>query len=46
MAINVNHYGTGGRCVYMFKYAYAGIRIINMQPKPIRQNRDSGDSYY
>jgi len=31
MAINVNEYGTGGRCVYMFKYTYAGIRIVNTQ---------------
>ena len=21
----------GGKCVYMFRYTYAGIRIINMQ---------------
>ena len=31
MAINVNEYGTGERCVYMFRYTYSGIRIINMQ---------------
>jgi len=31
MAINVYEYGRGGKCVYMFRYTYAGIRIINMQ---------------
>jgi len=31
MAINVNKYGTGGRCVYMFRYTHTGIRKINMQ---------------
>jgi len=33
MAINVNEYGTGGRCVYIFRYTgtYAGNRIINMR---------------
>ena len=31
MAINVDENGTGGRCVYMFRYTYAGIRIINME---------------
>ena len=30
-AINVFDYGRGGKCVYMFRYTYAGIRIINMQ---------------
>jgi len=31
MAINVYEYGRGGMCVYIFKYTYAGIRIINIQ---------------
>ena len=31
MAINVYEYGRGGRCVYIFKHTYAGIRIINIQ---------------
>jgi len=31
MAINVYGYGRGGKCVYMFRYTYAGIRIIKMQ---------------
>ena len=30
-AINVDENGTGGRCVYMFRYTYAGIRIPNIQ---------------
>ena len=31
LAICVYEYGRGGKCVYMFRYTYAGIRIINMQ---------------
>jgi len=31
MAINVNEYGTGGKCVYILRYTYAGLRMINMQ---------------
>jgi len=31
MAINVYEYGRGEKCVYMFRYTYAGIGIINMQ---------------
>jgi len=31
MARNVYEYGRGGDCVCMFRYTYAGIRIINMQ---------------
>jgi len=31
MAINVYEYGRGEKCVYMFRYTYAGIRIINKQ---------------
>jgi len=31
MAINVYEYGRRGKCVYMFRYTYAEIRIINMQ---------------
>jgi len=31
MAINVYEYGRGGKCVYMFRYTYAGIRITKMQ---------------
>ena len=33
MAANVYEYGRGGKCVYMFRYTYAGIRIIMMQIK-------------
>ena len=29
MARNVYEYGRGGKCVYMFRYTYAGIGIIN-----------------
>jgi len=31
MVIDVHEYGRGGRCVHMFRYTYAGIKIINMQ---------------
>jgi len=31
MAINCFEYGTGGRCVYVYRYTYAGIRIIDIQ---------------
>jgi len=31
MAINVYEYGRGGKCVYMFRYTYAGIREMKMQ---------------
>ena len=31
MAIDMYKYGRGGKCVYMFRYTYAGIRIIYMQ---------------
>ena len=31
MASNVYEYGRGGKCVYMFRYTYAGIRIKNME---------------
>jgi len=31
MAINVYEYGRGGKCVYMFRYTYAGIREREMQ---------------
>ena len=31
MAINVYEDGRGGKCVCMFRYTYAGIRILNMQ---------------
>jgi len=31
MAINVYEYGRGGKCVCMFRYTYAAIRIITMQ---------------
>jgi len=30
-AINVYEYGRGGKSVYMFRYTFAGIRIINIQ---------------
>ena len=32
MALNVE-YWRGGKCVYMFRYTYAGIRVITMQIK-------------
>jgi len=31
MAINVYDYGREGKCVYMFKNTYAGIRKMKMQ---------------
>jgi len=31
MARNVREYGRGGKCVYMFKYTYTGIRETNLQ---------------
>jgi len=31
MAINVYEYEKGGKCAYMFRDTYAGIRIKNMQ---------------
>ena len=31
MAINVYEYGRGGKCLCMFRYTYAAIKIINMQ---------------
>jgi len=31
MAISVYEYGRGGKCVYMLKYTYAGIREMKMQ---------------
>jgi len=31
MAINVYEYGGGGKCLYMFRYSYAGTRVIQMQ---------------
>jgi len=31
MAKNVYEYGKGGKCVYIFRYTYAGIRMINIQ---------------
>ena len=33
IAINVNKYGRGGKCSYMFRYTYAGIREMKMQMK-------------
>jgi len=33
MALNVYEYGRRGKCVYMFRYTYAGIRIIIIQIK-------------
>jgi len=30
MAINVYEYGREGKCVFLFRYTYAGIRIINI----------------
>jgi len=38
MAIDVYEYGRGGRCICIFIYTYAGIRIIKMQI-------DRGDRY-
>jgi len=31
MAINMHEYGRGEKCVYMFKYTYAGIREMKIQ---------------
>jgi len=31
MAINVYEYGNGGKCVYMFRHTYTGIREMKMQ---------------
>jgi len=31
LVIDVYEYGRGGKCVYIFKYTYAAIRIISMQ---------------
>ena len=28
MAANVYKYGRGGKCVYIFRYTYAGMRMI------------------
>jgi len=33
MALNVYEYVRGGKCVCMFRYTYAGIRITMMQIK-------------
>jgi hypothetical protein len=33
IAINVNKYGRGGKCSYMFRYTYAGSREMKMQMK-------------
>ena len=31
MAINVYEYGREGKYVFLFRYTYAGIRIINIR---------------
>jgi len=31
MAISVYEYGRGGKCVYIFRYTFAGIREMKMQ---------------
>jgi len=31
MAVNVYECGRGGKCVYMFRHTYAGIREMKMQ---------------
>jgi len=31
MAMNVYQYGRGGKCVWLFIYTHAGIRVIDMQ---------------
>ena len=31
MAINKYGYGIGGKCTYMFRHTYAGIREMKMQ---------------
>jgi len=33
MAANVYESGRGGKCVYIFRYTYAGMRIIMIQFK-------------
>jgi len=30
MEINMDECGRGGKCVYMFRYTYAGIREMKM----------------
>ena len=30
-AINVYEYGSGGKCVHMFRHTYTGIREMNLQ---------------
>jgi len=37
MAANVYEYERGGKCVYIFRYTYAGIRIVTIQIK--KRNR-------
>jgi len=31
VVINIYEFGRGGKCVCMFRYTYAGIKIIIMQ---------------
>jgi len=31
MTINVREYGRGGKCVYMLRHTYAGIRELKTQ---------------
>jgi len=33
--INVYEYGRGGKCVYMFRHTYAGIREMKMKVEKI-----------
>jgi len=40
MAIHVYEYGRGGKCVYMFKYTYAGVREKKMKME--KKNRHKG----
>jgi len=35
MVINVYEHGRGGKCVYMFRHTYAGIRDMKMQVEKI-----------
>jgi len=45
MALNVYEYVRGGKCVCMFRYTYAGIRIINIQIDKIkRKSRSARDT--
>jgi len=46
MAINVYEYGRGGKCEYIFRHTYAGIRGMKMQmEKESRLGYEKGLAY-